>query len=132
MEKLKAREEEAIKAAEKAGGLFEFHDGDAAVLFDIRRANPHIGAVSAGWKDLSPTSDLSKVQLGGVTVNSTGQVTKLDLGSLQLTGENSCSTNRASDPSRTCACSAAVHDRQFEGARVPQRAAKFAARSAIM
>ena len=53
------------------------------MLFDIRRANPHIGAVSAGWKDLSPTSDLSNVQLGGVMVNSTGQVTELDLSGLE-------------------------------------------------
>ena len=37
-----------------------------------------------------------------------------------LQGEHLRSTNRASDPSRTRACSAPVHDRQFEGARVPR------------
>ncbi len=37
-----------------------------------------------------------------------------------LTGEQSRSTNRASDPSRTRACRAAVHDRQFEGTPDPQ------------
>ena len=38
-----------------------------------------------------------------------------------LTGEHLRSTNCASDPSRTRACSAAVHDRQFGGAQDPLR-----------
>ena len=37
-----------------------------------------------------------------------------------LEGEHLRSTNRASDPSRTRACSAAVHDRRASGAHVPQ------------
>ena len=44
------------------------------------------------------------------------QLKDLRLGYNKLTGDHLRSTNRASDPSRTCACSAAVHDRRFGGA----------------
>ena len=81
LEKLQARGEEAIAAA---GSVH----GDAAVLLDICRVNPHIATMKAGWPPTS--SDLSQAQLDGVTVNSTGQVTELNLDRWQLTGESLC------------------------------------------
>ena len=83
----------AIKAAAiKAAGSVH---GDAAVLLDICEEIPHIAAMNVGWPPTS--SDLSQVQLAGVKVNSTGQVTELDLKKWELAGENLCSTSCPSE-----------------------------------
>jgi hypothetical protein len=72
--------------------------GDAAVLFAIRCDNAHIGASRTGWKDLTPASDLSKLDLQGVTVNGSGKITRLDFSGWVLTGERLlCSTSATFD-----------------------------------
>ena len=81
---------------------------------------------------MSQLTALTKLFVGGNKLPSTEvefiiesfpQLTELGINDLGLAGERLRSTNRASYPSRACACSAAVHDRQFEGARdAPSRA----------
>ena len=111
LEKMEARGLEAIEKAAGTGSL----DGDAAVLLDICRENPHIAEMKKGWPPTS--SDLSQVQLDGVTVNSTGQVTKLLLPGWQLTGENFCSTSATTN---FCLHRVALHNRRSEGTRNPR------------
>ena len=56
-------------------------------------------------KNKLPSTDVDFI------IESFPQLTSLGLQSLGLTGEHSCSTNRASDPSRTHACRVASNER---------------------